>query len=167
MSRGRAIAIVALVVSLALVGWYFLAPSDEGTPIRQRLQTFSADVNRSTTDGLEPAARAARLGAYFTDDAEIDFGRGASPIHGRDTIVGMAERLQPRTSAFSLKFEDIAVSMDPGGESAAVHLTAEFIRRSITTGEQSLDAREFAIAMRRVGGEWQIGRVTAIETLKQ
>ena len=57
--------------------------------------------------------------------------------------------------------------MAPSGETADVHLTAEFIRRSITTGEESLDAREFTIGMRRVGGEWQIARVTAVETLEK
>ena len=56
--------------------------------------------------------------------------------------------------------------MAPGGETADVHLTAEIIRRSITTGDESLDAREFTLGMRRVGGEWQIARVTAVDTLK-
>ena len=76
----------------------------------------------------------------------------------------MAERLQPRTAAFRLQFEDVTVTMDPGETTADVHLTAEFIRRSITTGEESLDAREFSLGMQKVGGEWRIARVTAIDT---
>ena len=56
--------------------------------------------------------------------------------------------------------------MAPSKETADVHLTAEFIRRNITTGEETLDAREFTLGMRRVGGEWQIARVTAVDTLK-
>jgi hypothetical protein len=73
----------------------------------------------------------------------------------------------PRTAAFRLQFEDVSVAMAAGGETADVHLTAEFIRRSMTTGEESLDAREFTIGMRRVGGEWQIARVTAVDTLEK
>jgi hypothetical protein len=80
--------------------------------------------------------------------------------------MGMAERLQPRTAMFRLKFEDVTVAMSAGGDAADVHLAAEFIRRSITTGEQSLDAREFTIGMRRVENAWRIARVTAIDTLK-
>ena len=113
------------------------------------------------------AARAAGLGSYLTHDVEVDFGAGAAPIRGRETIVGMADRLQPRTAAFRLRFEDVSVSLAPDGLAADVHLTAEIIRRSITTGEESLDAREFALVMRSTGGLWQIGRVTAIQTLKQ
>ena len=78
----------------------------------------------------------------------------------------MAERLQPRTAAFRLRFEDVSVVIAADGNTADVHLTAEFIRRSITTGEESLDAREFMLGMRRVGAEWQIAKVTAVETLK-
>ena len=98
---------------------------------------------------MAPAARAAQLGVFFTDDIEVELGQGAAPIKGRETILGMAARLQPRTAAFTLKFEDITVAMAPGGESADVHLTAEFIRRSFTTGEESLDAREFTLGVQR------------------
>ena len=109
--------------------------------------------------------RGKQLGAFFAEDVDVDLGQGAAPIRGRETVVGMAERLQPRTAAFRLQFEDVSVAMAPNGEAADVHLTAEFIRRSIATGDESLDAREFTIGMRRVGGDWRIAGVTAVDTL--
>jgi SnoaL-like protein len=163
----RIAAIVLAVVGLAIGAWFLLSPDDEGAAVRTRLQALADMVNRSTVDGLGPEARGAQLGAFFTEDVDVDLGKSAAPIHGRDTVIGMADRLQPRTSAFQLKFEDVGVAMVPGGETANVHLTAEFIRRSITTGEQTLDAREFTIGMRRVGGQWQIARVTAVDTLEK
>lgn len=162
----RIAAIGFLVVALAFALWFVLAPPDEGAAVRARLRDFSDSVNRSTVDGLGPEARGAHLGTFFTEDIDVDLGQGTAPIRGRHTLIGMAERLQPRTAAFRLQFEDVSVAMAPSGETADVHLTAEFIRRSITTGEESLDAREFTIGMRRVGGEWQIARVTAVDTLK-
>jgi hypothetical protein len=163
----RRIAAIVLAVALLAVGaWYMLAPADEATPVRARLLALSDLVNQSTVDGLGPAARSAELGAFFAEDVDVDLGQGTAPIRGRETVIGMAERLQPRIAAFRLKFEDVAVAMAPGGETADVHLTAEFIRRSVTTGEESLDAREFTIGMRRVGSDWQIARVTAVDTLK-
>jgi hypothetical protein len=158
--------IAAVVVALAAGFWFFYAPADTASAVKERLQSLSEMVNRSTVDGLGPEARAAQLGAFFTDDVDVDLGRGAAPIRGRDTVVGMAARLQPRTAAFRLKFEDVSVVMSPDGNRADVHLTAEFIRRSITTGEESLDASEFMLGMRRVGADWQIAKVTAIKTLK-
>ena len=162
----RVAVIVLTAVALAAGAWFLLAPADDGAAVRARLTALADMVNRSTVDGLGPQARSVQLGAFFAQDVDVELGEGSAPIRGRDTVIGMAERLQPRTAAFRLEFEDVSVAIAPGGETADVHLTAEFIRRSITTGDESLDAREFTIGMRRVGGEWQIARVTAVDTLK-
>jgi autotransporter translocation and assembly factor TamB len=159
-------AIVLAVVALAAGAWYLLTPADRGAMVRARLLAFSDVVNSSAVDGQGPDVHAAQLAAFFAEDVHVALGQGAVPIVGRDTVIGMAVRLQPRTAAFRLKFEDVSVEMAPTGETADVHLTAEFIRRSISTGEESLDAREFSIGMRRVGSEWKIARVTAVTTLK-
>ena len=156
----------ALVIALVGGVWYFAQGRDETRDVRRRLEALVASVNSSTTDGRGPEARAAQLGAFFSEDVEIDLGRGAQPIRGRATVISMAERLQPRTAAFRLKFEDVTVAMDPGGSSAAVHLTAEFIRRDLVSGGESLDAREFTLGMQRAGEAWEIRRVTGVDTLK-
>lgn len=161
--------VVGVLLLLAVVGggaWYLSRPAGEEQPIRQRLEALAEAINRSTVDGAGLQARARELAGYFTDDVEVELGGGSAPIRGRDTLIGMAERLQPRTAMFRLQFEDVTVAMAPGGDAADVHLTAEFIRRSITSGEETLDAREFTVGMRRVGGIWQISRITAIDTLK-
>ena len=155
-----------LVIALVTGLWYLMQGRDETRDVRRRLDEFCDSVNASTTDGRGPEARAAQLGAFFTEDVEIELGRGAAPIRGRGTVVSMAERLQPRTAAFRLEFEDVAVALDPGGTSADVHLTAEFIRRDLVSGGESLDAREFTLGMRRDPGGWQIRRVTGVDTLK-
>jgi hypothetical protein len=168
MSVRRLVAAGAAVIAVGVaLLYYFAGPTDDASQIRKRLETFAADINASTTDGEGFVARAVHFGSFFADDVEIDLGRGAAPIRGRETVVGMAARLQPRTAAFEIRFEDIGVSMAPDRNAAEVHLTAEFIRRSITTGEQSMDAREFMLDMRRLGDQWVIGRVTAVDTLKQ
>jgi hypothetical protein len=156
----------AAVILLVAGVWYFSQANDETVGVRRRLQSLSDEVNRSTTDGRGPEARAAQLGAFFADDVEIELGGGAAPIRGRATVVSMAARLQPRTAAFKVVFEDVTVVLAPGGTAADVHLTAEFIRRNLSTGEESLDAREFTLAMRLVSNEWQIQRVSAVDTLK-
>jgi hypothetical protein len=165
MPRRLVIALAALAV-LSAAAWYITRSEGEGEAVRRRLQAFASEVNNSTLDGRGTEARAAQLSAFFTEDVEVDLGRGSTPIKGRETLVAMAGRLQPRTAAFSLRFQDITVAMEPSGQAADVHLTAEFIRRSITTGDQSLDAREFTIAMRLVDNEWRMHRVTAVDTLK-
>ena len=162
----RTLAIVLTVVAIAGGAWFLFAPADPAAPVRTRLDALADMVNKSTVDGLGPEARSAQLGMFFTEDVDVELGSGAAPIHGRATIMGMAARLQPRTAAFQIKFQDVSVTIGDDGQAASVHLTAEFIRRAIATGEESLDAREFMLGMRRVGTDWQIAKVTAISTLQ-
>jgi SnoaL-like domain len=161
--RNRLLAVGAALL-VGVVVWRFWAPGDERA-IRGRLADFTREFNESTTDGLGTVARAARLGSFFTEDVVVDLGQGSAPIHGRETLIGMAARLQPRTGAFALELDDISVAVGPDG-AAEVNLTAAFRRRSAATGDETLDAREFRLGMVRAGGEWRIGRVTAVDTLK-
>jgi hypothetical protein len=168
LSRRHAVRGVVLLALAAVT--YFVwrtRESDDERAIRARIESLRDEINSSTVDGLGTVAHAARIGSYFTDDVTIELGEGASAIHGRDTLIGMAARLQPRTAAFRLEIDDVSVEMVPGGAAAAdVLLTASFVRRSLSTQEESRDAREFALVCRKNAGTWRIGHVTAIDTLR-
>lgn len=164
----RAIAAVVVIV-LAGAGylvWHRWYAGDE-REIRSALASLATEFNASTTDGLGTVARAAQLGSYFSDDVVVDLGPGSGPIEGRLTLIGMAERLQPRTAAFRVVLDDVGIQMADGNLAADVTLTVSFIRRSITTGEESIDAREFALAMQKSDGRWRIARATAVDTFRQ
>jgi hypothetical protein len=158
-ARGVLVALVA--GSVLACSWW----GDERQAIRSRLDAFKDRVNATAPDGIGSVTRAAEISRYFTEDISVDLGGGAAPIEGREMLMGMAARLQPRTSEFRLDFADVNVQLAPGGESAAVDLTAEFIRRAAGS-RQSMDAREFKLTMRREDGEWRIAHVVAVETLK-
>jgi ketosteroid isomerase-like protein len=146
--------------------WLLARPTSDEAAIKHHLSAFSSEANESIVKGLGLAAHAAAVGSYFTDDVVVDLGHGSAPIHGRETVVGMVNRLQPRIAAFQLKLEDVGVVVAADRATAEVHLTAEFIRRSASSNEPSMDAREFMLGMRLVDGVWKIARVTAVDTLK-
>jgi hypothetical protein len=153
---------VSVAVVAALFGW--MRWGTEAATIERRLVALAAEINESTTDGFGLQARSAQLGTYFTDDVAIDLGRGTNPIRGRATVLDMLSRLQPRTSAFTLRLTDIGVVPARDRLSAEVVLTAEFIRRG--GGEDSIDARELAVVMKSVDGAWRIAHVTIVEAFK-
>ena len=165
MSRKAAAAVAVVVIAAAgLWMWRHSATPDERA-IRGRFDEFAAEFNASTTDGLGTVARAARIGDYFTPDVVVDLGEGSAPIQGRETLMGMAARLQPRTAAFVLEFED--VTLDGLHDARAeVTFTLMIRRRNMTSGEESLDAREFSAEMQKSGGQWRIARAVAIDTLR-
>lgn len=155
-----AVALCGLVV-LAWFGWW---PTAERR-IERRLHQFAADFNASTADGLGTVARAARIGSYFTHDVVVDLGPNTPPIHGRETLIGMASRLQPRTAAFRLELLDVTVT--PRSDALAdVSLTAAFGRSVAARDGESVDARELAITMVETGGEWRMSRVRIVEPFR-
>jgi hypothetical protein len=159
----RIIAVVVVTAALGVWGWRSWRPDDK-RDIRRRLHAFAAEFNESTTDGLGTAARAARLASYFTDDVVVELGGGSPPIRGRDTLIGIASRLQMRTAAFTLQLLDLEVELVPPG-AADVTLTASFRRRGIASGEESVDAQEFAVHMIKTD-EWRVSSVKAIEPFR-
>lgn len=164
MSRRTVLLIAVVAVAVCIWVWRAWWPNDE-RQIRRRLNSFAADFNESTTDGLGMVARAAKIGSYFTDDIVVEFGQGTPPVHGRETLMGMATRLQGRTAAFTLELLDVNVDVE-SPTTAEVNLTAAFRRRSLTTGEESIDARELSLGMVKVNGEWRVSRVTSIDTFR-
>jgi hypothetical protein len=166
MSKRAQAGVVAIVVVGLATFWIWRA---FGTPaereIRQRLHGLAAEFNEATTDGLGTVARAARIGQFFTPDVVVELGQGSPPIHGRETLMGMAARLQPRTAAFEVELSDLNVALH-GDDRAEVALTMVIRRRSMTSGDESLDAREFSTELQRLDGDWRISRVVAIDTLR-
>jgi hypothetical protein len=165
LTRYARIALAAIVVVGIVLAWRTWGSSDERA-IRQRLGALTVDINRTTGDGLGAVAHAADLAGFFTDDVVVDLGEGTSPIVGRATLVGMASRLQRRTAAFRLRFDDTAVRLGPDRTTADVALTASFVQRADGTDADSTDAREFALALTKQAGVWRIARVTAVDTLR-
>jgi hypothetical protein len=160
--RRSAFLLVLLAVAAGLSAW--TRAMSEKTAVERRLEALAAEVNESTADGAGLAARAELLGTYFTDDVVIELGRGAAAIHRRATVMDMAFRLQPRTSAFTLRLTDIGVVLAPDRLSGNVVLTAEFVRRG--GGEDSIDARELSIGMTKADGTWRIARLTVVEAFR-
>jgi hypothetical protein len=158
--RTLAAAAASLAILTACAWW-----GDERAAIRARLQSLKQEVNADSTAGLSSMTRAAAVASYFTDDVVVELGGGSTPIVGREMLMGMATRLQPRTSEYQVELADISVELGPDGHSAGVALTAEFIPHE-SGGRRSMDAREFNLTMRREDGEWRIARVVAVQTLK-
>ena len=155
---------VAVVVALAFAAWHYWLPNDE-RDVRRRLNAFAAEFNQSTSQGLATVAHAARIGNYFTDDVVVELGDGAPPIHGRETLIAMATRLQPRTAAFELQLVDQNITIS-SSSTAEVNLTAAFRRRGPAPGEDAVEARELLLRMVKAGGDWRVQEVKSVDAFR-
>lgn len=162
MTRGR-IAVAAVAVLCLFLAWQHWHADERA--VRIRLQALESDLNGSVSEGSATLIRAARLGDYFTDGVVVELGEGSQPIVGRATVIGMAARLERRTSSSRLRFDDIVVQLRPAAAGADVSLTATFMRAD-DTGGSGLDAREFALEMVKSAGTWRIARAAAVNPLR-
>jgi SnoaL-like domain len=153
----RIIGIGALVLAAAIFAWRTVFPSDE-RQIRRQLTRVAEDINEQR-QGLGAVATAADVGSAFADDVVIDLGEG-TPIRGRDTLMAIVARLQPRTSRYEVRIRDMVVHI-ADVDSAFVDLSAT------TSGENGMDAREFQLAMVKRHGSWLIARVKPVQVLQK
>lgn len=153
----RIIGIAAVVIAAAIFAWRAMFPSDE-RQIRRQLTRVAEEVNEQR-QGLGAVAQAADVASAFADDVVIDLGQGV-PIRGRDTLMGIVARLQPRTSRYEVRIRDMNVRVDTPG-SASVDLSAT------TSGDNGMDAREFQLQMVKRDGKWLIARVTPVHVLEK
>jgi hypothetical protein len=162
--RGWLLVLAAVGLGTALWVWSGRYPPEE-REIRARLDEFTRTFNAAAQEGLAGLAHAARLGQFFTHNVVVELGQGSPPIEGRDTLVGMAARLQPRTAEYRLEIADLHVDVR-SDHAAEVALTAVLHRRSRASAGDSLDAREFAAEVTKEGGVWRVSRVIAVDTLR-
>jgi hypothetical protein len=156
---------LAVAVGVGYGIWHAYLRGDERI-IRERLDALAGEVNEGGSEGLGLVARAAKIGSFFTEDVTVDLGEGTAPIRGRRTLMAMAARLEPRTSAFTVAFDDVTVEVSDGA-AAEVNLTATFTRQAGDTTDSSMDARELNVGMKKIEGQWLIARVAAVEPLEK
>lgn len=156
--------LIAGAGALMLLAWLFWWRSDERA-IRRELANLAADANAPAGEGLGTLSWAARLGTYFTEDAAIDAGQGGAAVAGRPAVVGIATRMQPRFAGATVSIDDVSVQVRPEGGVADVSVTATF-RPAAAARDRTIDAREFALEMKKDGRRWRIARATAVDILR-
>ncbi|HXW07695.1 MAG TPA: nuclear transport factor 2 family protein [Vicinamibacterales bacterium] len=157
---GRLAGVLVAVVGLAAAAWYFWP--GEKAAIDRRLAALSRDIDQQEAVG---GLAAARIASHFTEDVVIDLGQGSVPVEGRDTLVGMLMRLEPRIARYRVRFEDATVRLRDAS-TAEVTLTAEIVPRGSAPRDAEMDAREFEVMFRKVDADWLVARVRAVETIR-
>jgi hypothetical protein len=154
-------AVAVAAAALLYIGYRTFFPSDEQL-IRRRLDELAAAVN-TPADGLDAVTRAAAIGRALADDVEIRTRQGTA-IRGKDTVMGIAARLEPRSAGLNLKFQDVTVTLDDERH-AHVELTATYADPE--SDGHTLDAAEFTLQMVKPAREWLVARVAPVQVLQR
>ena len=157
---------IAIILGLLLIGagvfkWW---PSDERA-IRRQLDALADTVTvpPNETD-MARLSRVAQLRGYFAPDARIQL--ASAQTTDRDTLVGLAAQWAPPPAGVFVQFADVSVTRGDDG-TAQISLTAKVTTRDPGSGQPALDAREAAIGMAKIEGDWVITSVEWQEILKR
>ena len=158
-------AVVGAVVLVAGLAVWVLAPSEEGR-VRRQLDALAESASVEPGESaLIRAARAARVGSYFTDQVRLDLGEPYRPVAGRDALTGLAAAIRLPTGGIRVEIARADVTLDETGSRATVEMTAEVESSSSGGGERMLDGRDFLVRFVKVDGEWLIEELRAIQVV--
>ncbi|MGV3773316.1 MAG: nuclear transport factor 2 family protein [Verrucomicrobiales bacterium] len=147
--------VIAFVVLLGIAGFavkYYFFPDPERV-IRKELAELAEAMNRETSGNISTLANANSIAGHFTSDVTINIeGRFAHTLQGRDELLQMAMAARSRVGRINLTFTDMHVMVDPGGETARVHLTA-LVR---INNEPDLYVQELKMQLRKLERDWLI-----------
>ena len=157
---------------LCLAAWKheLLFPS-ESTRVRNALVQLANDASFGPSEGnIGAVRRVAAVADRFTPNASIEvdiLGSGSFQFTGRDEVQQNLLGSRRFVRKLVLQFHDITVEVGDDGSTAMVHLTATADAVGEGRYQGGFDALEFALALRKVEGRWQIERLKTIPTLKQ
>lgn len=163
--NGTAVAIVlfAALGAFFVYQWWF-NPARE---VQRRLNDIASAL--SIPDAEPPmgrVTRAAQLRKYLAEDVRVR--AGTSELGPRDAIVGAVAALTPPAGGWNIQFVDVQVRVNhETNRDADVYLTVEVNGRDMRTGQPTVDAREAAVTMKKIDGEWVVATAETKETLQR
>ncbi|HWD91047.1 MAG TPA: hypothetical protein VG938_01730 [Verrucomicrobiae bacterium] len=164
MKRAIPIILAAAVIGAAFWLWTVLFPSPEKV-IQSRLNALAKDISFSSSGGaLGRAYDAQRAANFFTTNVDVELnvsGYDSISLHGRDEVLQVALAARSRLTSLKVEFPDMNITIDPGGETAKVNLTA----KAVVPGERDISAQEFDFMLKKVDGKWLIYKVETVKTL--
>lgn len=165
----RPLAVVAVLVVLAVGGWYARAWvwPDEAARVRAAVDTLAATVTSAgaASQGAGQLAALADLRTQLAEDVTIEAARRALLVEGREEVLGLAARLSGSPARLSLSFTDVTVVLTGDEQTAIVGATAQ-VDETSAVGSQSFDAQQIDMVWERQGRSWLLGSVKAIDILR-
>jgi SnoaL-like domain len=164
-STGTVVASVCFgaLVAFFVYQWWF----NPTRAVQRRLSEIAASL--SAPDDEPPMARigrVAQLRKYLAEDVRVHM--GTQELASRDQIVGAVGAFTPPPGGWNIQFVDVQVRVNHDTNADAdAYMTIEVNSRDPRTGQPTIDAREAAVTMKRIDGEWVVATAETRDTLQK
>ncbi|MSU59923.1 MAG: hypothetical protein EXS35_17440 [Pedosphaera sp.] len=155
-------AVVALVVWLRAI--FF--PSEEKAIRKHLTETARAASFPAHEGSLARLGNIAQLAGCFSPDVELSFDaprEGHVTVHGRDEIMGLANRVRDVPGGVKVEFPDVVVTVNPDHLSATANITV----KAQQGGVSDSSIQEMKVLLKKIKGRWIITRVETVKTLSR
>ena len=163
--NGTAVASVcfAALAAFFVYQWWF-NPTRE---VQRRLNDVAAAL--SVPDAEAPMARvtrAAQLRKYLAGDIRVR--TGSSELTSREQILGAVAAFAPPPGGWNVQFVDVQIRVNHDTNADAdAYMTVEINSRDPQTGQPTVDAREAAVTLKKLDGEWVVATAETRDTLQK
>ncbi|MQA30676.1 MAG: hypothetical protein GEU82_12710 [Luteitalea sp.] len=154
-------AIASLLFALLAAGIVYRYYPDDERDVRRHLVHLAEALSLTGAENeVARMTRVAVLREYFAPDVRVI--ADGHEIVSRDAVVGLLSGWPAPAGGFSVDYAGETIELSEDRSTARIGLTARVVSKDITTGESVVDAREMALTMAKVQGDWVI---TTAETL--
>jgi hypothetical protein len=159
----KRIIFMAALAALGYWGWTLVYQSPERA-IRKRVEALACEASFGPNQGLVSEAwKATSLTAFFTTNVQvtIDVPGTQHNINGLDELNTAALYARHTFKGLKIELPDIKVTVEPGGETAVVNLTAW-----AKLADQKDDyLQELRLRLIKVKRDWLIKEIVTVRTL--
>lgn len=162
-----------IVAVMLAAGWWWresIVPG-ELTRVRKSLESLATEMSFTSAEkGISTARRISALVDHFAPDAAVQveiLGTGTFDLNGRAEIQQVLWGARRAASSLEVRFFDIQIQLDLGGQAATAQLTATAVAKEDRRHLEGFEAIEFEFGMRKIDGAWKVEKVATVATLKQ
>jgi hypothetical protein len=161
--RSIQVAAIGGLLLVGMAGWWWTGPERQ---IRRVLAEVAEAIGEEAAprDGAGIGAAAA-LHRHLAADVVVEPGPPFDALVGREAVLALAIRVRRSSGVARVRFEDVRVTILPGGRAADVSATA-IATSAGPAGDRPTDARELAMTMTLTDRRWVITSARAVPVME-
>ncbi len=166
MVRNKTSIIVVLILALGILAIWRLFP-DEEKKVRKQFDHLAEYASKAGDENpLATASKIKKVVSLFTDPCEVEIPfYSLAGKYNHQEIGVYAAGARSRFAELSFRFDDFTV-LFPEKDIAEVQVTGRLTGKQIN-GEWAHETRELQCLLKKIEGQWLLGRFSVVEVLKK
>ena len=162
----KVIFILILLIVFVLVVFLVTRGNRDERQIRKNLGTLASLVEKGEKESIiQSGVQAKKIASFFLEDCRVEVGAPVPNIKGEQDLIAATTHIRQMVGNISVSFSDISITVEENRTRARSTLTAAATVSSSLVEKGEVLPRELEMNWEKVGREWKIKEIGAVETL--